>query len=170
MEKAREEGGFAYDYGVSRVPDVSGELESASLSVTQCVGVNGYSTKKDMANEFAVYLTQYNTDDLYTRTGKLPVHSGGKTYDDPNAAAFLEEYARSVPMPKMIETSNFWVELEIAFAKIWEGDDANDELKALSEQIMGQVLGEAYTEEYIDVPISVEEEEEILEEEESGEE
>ncbi len=171
LEKAREEGGFAYDYGVSRVPDVSGELESASLSVTQCVGVNGYSTKKDMANEFAVYLTQYNTDDLYTRTGKLPVHSGGKTYDDPNAAAFLEEYARSVPMPKMIETSNFWVELEIAFAKIWEGDDANDELKALSEQIMGQVLGGAYTEEYIDVPIPMEEEdEEILEEEEGGEE
>lgn len=164
LERAREEGEFVYDYGVSRVPDVSGELESASLSVTQCVGVNGYSTKKDMANDFAVYLTQYNTDDLYTRTGKLPVHSSGKTYDDPNAAAFLEEYARSVPMPKMIETSNFWVELEIAFAKIWEGEDANDELKALSEQIMGQVLGEPYTEAYIDVPIPVEEEE-VLEEE-----
>ncbi len=168
LEKAREEGEFAYEYGVSRVPDVSGELESASLSVTQCVGINGYSTKKKMANDFAVYLTQYNTDDLYARTGKLPVHSEGKTYDDPNAAAFLEEYGRSVPMPKMIETSNFWVELEIAFAKIWDGDDANDALKALSEQIMGQVLGEAYTEEYIDVPIPVEEEE-ILEED-SGEE
>ena len=50
--------------------------------------------------------------------------------------------------------------LEIAFARIWEGADANDELKALSEQIMGQVLGEAYTEEYIDVPIPVEETEE----------
>lgn len=168
LEKAREEGEFAYEYGVSRVPDVSGELESASLSVTQCVGINGYSTKKKMANDFAVYLTQYNTDDLYARTGKLPVHSEGKTYDDPNAAAFLEEYGRSVPMPKMIETSNFWVELEIAFAKIWDGDDANDALKALSEQIMGQVLGEAYTEEYIDVPIPVEEEE-ILEED-NGEE
>lgn len=68
-------------------------------------------------------------------------------------------------MPKMIETSNFWVGLEIAFAKVWEGEDANDELKALSEQIMGQVLGEAYTEEYIDVPIPVEEDEENLEEE-----
>ncbi len=167
LEKAREEGEFFYEYGVSRVPDVSGELESASLSVTQCVGVNGYSTKKEMANDFAVYLTQYNTDDLFTRTGKLPVYSGGKTYDDPNAAAFFEEYTRSVPVPKMIETSNFWVGLEIAFARIWEGEDANDELKALSEQIMGQVLGEAYTEEYIDVPLPVEEEEEeILEEEE----
>lgn len=171
LEKAREEGEFSYDYGVSRVPDVSEELASASLSVTQCVAVNGYSVKKEMANDFAVYLTQYNTDDLYGRTGKLPVYSGGKTYDDPNAAAFLEEYGRSVPMPKMIETSNFWVELEIAFAKIWEGNDANDELKALSEQIMGQVLGEAYTEEYIDLPLLVEEEdEEILEEEGSGEE
>ncbi len=169
LEKAREEGNFSYEYGVARVPDVSGELESASLSVTQCVGVNGYSTKKEMANEFAVYLTQYNTEDLYGRTGKLPVHSDGRPYDDPNAAAFLEEYTRSVPMPKMIETSNFWVELEIAFAKIWEGEDANDELKALSEQIMGQVLGEIYTEEYIDVPEPVEEEdEEILEEEEGG--
>lgn len=161
LEKARADGDFSYDYGVTRVPDVSGELSSASLSVTQCVGVNGYSTKKDMANDFAVYLTQYNTQELYTRTGKLPVHCDGeKTYDDPNAAAFLEEYARSVPMPKMIETSNFWVQLEIAFARIWEGADANDELRALSEQIMGQVLGEAYTEQYIDVPIPVEEMEE----------
>lgn len=171
LDHAREEGTFSYEYGVARVPDVSGELESASLSVTQCVGVNGYSTKKAMANDFALYLTQYNTDDLFGRTGKLPVYNGGGLYNNPNAAAFLEEYTRSVPMPKMIETSNFWVELEIAFAKIWEGEDANDELKALSEQIMGQVLGEAYTEEYIDVPLPVEEEdEEILEEEEDTEE
>ncbi len=160
LENAREEGAFSYEYGVTRVPDVSGELGSASLSVTQCVGVNGYSTKKEMANDFAVYLTQYNTQELYARTGKLPVHCDGETYDNPNAAAFLEEYARSVPMPKMIETSNFWVQLEIAFARIWEGEDANDELRALSEQIMGQVLGEAYTEEYIDVPVPVEETEE----------
>ena len=167
LEEAREEGDFAYEYGVTRVPDVSEELGSASLSVTQCVCVNGYSTKKEMANDFAVYLTLYDTDGLYARTGKLPVFSNasGTTYKDPNAAAFLEAYAGSVPMPKMIETSNFWVGLEIAFARIWGGADANDELRALSEQIMSQVLGEAYTEEYIDVPVPVEEtEEEELEE------
>lgn len=159
LEKAREDGIFSYDYGVSRVPDVSGGLESASLSVTQCVVVNGYSVKKDMANDFAVYLTQNNTGDLYARTGKLPVHCEGDTFEDTNAAAFLEEYERSVPMPKMIETSNFWVELEIAFARIWDGADANDELRALSEQIMGQVMGTEYTEEYLDVPETVTEEE-----------
>ncbi len=158
IEKAREEGEFAYEYGMSMLPDVSEQLRSSSLSVTQCVAVNGYSTQKEMANDFAVYLTQYATADLYTRTGKLPVYAGGTTYDNPNAAAFLEEYANSVPMPKMLETSNFWVQLEIAFAKIWTGDDANDSLKALSEQIMSQILGEAYTEEYIDLPEPVEEE------------
>ncbi|MDE7259485.1 MAG: sugar ABC transporter substrate-binding protein [Lachnospiraceae bacterium] len=159
IETAKAEGNFAYDYGVSTVPNVSEDLSSASLSVTQCVVVNGYSGKKEMANDFAVYLTEYATDTLYARTGKLPVYdNGGNTYDDSNKAAFLQEYMNSVPMPKMIETSNFWVELEIAFAKIWDGDDANDDLKALSEKIMSQVVGGEYVEEYIDVPEEVTEE------------
>lgn len=167
IEAAKTEGIFEYEYGMSALPNVSETLDSASLSVTQCVVVNGYSTQKEMANDFAVYLTEYDTDSLFGRTGKLPVSSNGTTYENPNAAAYMEEYEGSVPMPKMIETSNFWVELEIAFAKIWEGDDANDDLKALSEKIMSQVIGEEYTEEYIDVP---EEAEEAIEETESGEE
>lgn len=170
IEQAKEEGDFIYEYGMSKLPDVSEKLQSSSLSVTQCVAVNGYSTQKQAANDFAVYLTEYAAEDLFARTGKLPVYAGGSTYDNPNVAAFLEEYQNSVPMPKMIETSNFWVELEITFAKIWMGDDANDSLRALSEKIMAQVLGEAYTEEYIDVPEPVEEEEETLEEENGPEE
>lgn len=158
IEAAKAEGNFAYEYGISMMPDVSEELSSASLSVTQCIAINGYSMKKEMANDFAVYLTEYATDSLYTRTGKLPLYDRGDTYTDPNKAAFLEEYSYSVPMPKMIETSNFWVELEITFAKIWEGEDANKGLKALSEKIMSQVVGGEYEEEYIDVP------EEIVEE------
>lgn len=167
IETAKAEGNFAYEYGISTVPDVSEDLPSASLSVTQCVVVNGYSGKKEMANDFAVYLTEYATDTLYARTGKLPVYDhGGSIYDDSNKAAFLQEYMNSVPMPKMIETSNFWVELEITFAKIWEGDDANGDLKVLSEKIMSQVVGGEYEEEYIDVPEEVEEE---YEDEEGGE-
>ena len=157
IEAAVAEGNFNYEYGVTTVPDVSEELPSASLSVTQCVVVNGYSARKEMANDFAAYLTGSATDTLYARTCKLPVHDSGSTYDDPDKEAFLQEYMDSIPMPKMVETSNFWVELEIAFAKIWEGDDANADLKALSEKIMSQVVGGEYTEEYIDVPEEVEE-------------
>jgi maltose-binding protein MalE len=159
IEAAKTEGDFDYEYGMSKLPNVSEELQSASLSVTQCVVVNGYSEKKKMANDFAVYLTEYDTDNLFSRTGKLPVYTNGATYDDPNVEAYREEYLNSIPMPKMIETSNFWVELEIAFTQIWEGDDANADLKALSEKIMSQVSGEEYTEEYIDVPEEEDEEE-----------
>lgn len=163
IEAAKAEGDFEYEYGMSRLPDISEELDSSSLSVTQCVVVNGYSTKKEMANDFAAYLTTYDMDNLFGRTGKLPVYADSATYENPNAAAYMAEYEVSVPMPKMIETSNFWVELEIAFAKIWDGDDANDDLKALSEKIMSQVTGEEYTEEYIDVPEETKDEEEIIE-------
>lgn len=166
LETAKEEGLFNYEYGISKMPDVSDELTSASLSVTQCVVVNGYSSHKKLANDFAAYLTQIDTDNLYTRTGKMPVYATGDTYDNPNMEAFKSEYEESVPMPKMIETSNFWVELEIAFAKIWDGEDANDDLKALSEKIMSQVLGETYTEEYISLPVEeIPVEEEFVEEE-----
>lgn len=158
IETAKAEGNFAYEYGISMIPDVSEELSSASLSVTQCVVINGYSVKKDMANDFAVYLTEHASDMLFARTGKLPVSNSGDTYEEANRAAFLQEYMYSVPMPKMVETSNFWVELEIAFAKIWDGEDANNDLKALSEKIMSQVVGGEYTEEYIDVPEEVTEE------------
>lgn len=159
IETAKAEGEFEYEYGISMMPDVSDELSSASLSVTQCMVVNGYSTKKAMANDFGVYLTEYATDTLFTRTGKLPVCDNGDTYADSNKEAFLKEYMCSIPMPKMIETSNFWVELEIAFAKIWDGEDANIDLKILSEKIMSQVVGEEYKEQYIDVPTEVAEEE-----------
>ena len=158
IEAAKAEGNFAYEYGISILPGVSDEIDSASLSVTQCVVINGYSEKKDMANDFAVYLSAYASEVLYPRTGKLPVSDTGDTYEDANRRAFLEEYKSSVPMPKMIETSNFWVELEITFARIWEGEDANNGLKALSEKIMSQAVGGAYTEEYIDLPEEVPEE------------
>ena len=152
IEEAKENGEFTYEYGTSVLPDVSSELSSKSLSVTQCVVVNGYSTKKDMANEFALYLSCFHTGDFYSQTGKLPAKRDAVEEANANAKAFLEEYEKSVPIPKMIETSNYWIEMEISFARIWDGEDENLTLKALSEQIMAQTKGGSYTEEYIDVP------------------
>ena len=52
----------------------------------------------------------------------------------------------------MLETGNFWVELEICFAKVWGGEDANAQLRKLSEQIRTQLAGEAVAEEPIEDP------------------
>jgi len=164
IEEAKENGEFQYEYGTSLIPDVNEELVSRSLSVTQCIVVNGYSVHKDMANDFAVYLSCYNADDLYDRTGKMPARTD-VIFENGNVRAFIAEYEKSAPNPKMIGTSNYWVEMEIAFARIWAGNDANAELKSLSEKIMTQIKGEEYVEEYIDVP----EEEELTGEGTEGE-
>ena len=70
----------------------------------------------------------------------------------------MQEYETSIPITKMIEASNFWVQLEICFTKIWEGEDVNSNLRQLSEQIMTQVTGEPFEE-----AIIKEEVEEVIE-------
>jgi hypothetical protein len=64
----------------------------------------------------------------------------------------MENYACSTPIPKMLETGNFWVELEICFAKVWDGEDANTQLRSLSEKIKTQIAGETVTEIAIEDP------------------
>ena len=58
-------------------------------------------------------------------------------------------------MPKTIETSNLWMELEIAFTKIWNGDDCNSTLKAVSESILTQVTGQSVEEETLPDPVDL---------------
>lgn len=167
LEKAKEEGSFPYEYGVVRVPRISEELEGRSLSVTNTVAVNGYSANKELAHRFASYLTTEYVEDLYARTGKVAA-SYRAPYANENMKVFMEEYEQSIPMPKMIETSNFWIELEIVFSRVWGGENINDLIRSLSEQMMLQITGEPYTEEYIEEP--QEEQEESVEYIDDGEE
>ena len=51
----------------------------------------------------------------------------------------MSEYEKSVSLPKMIEASNYWVQLEIAFTKVWTGSDPDTTLKELSDTIGGQI-------------------------------
>lgn len=149
LEEARANGDFAYDYSVASVPDISDSLLTRSLSVTNCVVINGYSDKQELASDFAKFLTCDYADTLYARTGKVAARYG-VDYGNDNLQEFVNQYETSIPMPKMVETSNFWVELEIAFSQIWDGADVNDRLRQLSEQIMTQVTGEPYTEQVIE--------------------
>ena len=121
------------------------------MSVTECIVVNGYSEHPYEANAFAKYLCKDNSGDIYKMSGKLAAHYN-VNYSDPNLDTFVDVYADSVPMPKTIETSNLWMELEIAFTKIWNGEDCNSTLKQVSENIMKQVTGKEYTEETIPDP------------------
>lgn len=150
LEHAAADGLFEYEYGIAMTPSINDELKTRPLSMTSCVVINGYSAKSEEANEFAKYLTTEYDQILYARTGKvsaaLDVDYGYEALEQ-----FAAEYEKSISMPKMIETSNFWVQLEVAFSEIWNGADANEKLKELSEQMKSQITGEAVEEEYIEI-------------------
>lgn len=130
LEKAKADGSFAYDYGVITMPDVSAQLKSRSLSVTNVVAVNGYSPKKKLANRFAAYLVKDYAGSLYERSGRVPANIAVNASYEP-LQAFAKEYQESIPMPKMMDTANFWVKLEIVFAKVWNGADATEQVAGL---------------------------------------
>lgn len=142
-----------FEFGYARIPELTDTLQSRSLSVTNALIVNGYSEHKKAANRFAAFATTEFSTHLYDKTG-LIASSYDAGYEDETFLLFQDEYANSIPLPKLVEASNFWVQLEITFTKIWTGEDSDALLRALSEQIMTQITGEKYKE----TPIKVKEE------------
>ena len=144
IEEAKAAGNFSYEYGVAVLPDLSSKLKARGLSVTNAVAINGYSGRKEDANAFERYLTYTDLDTLYNRSGKIACRYDVE-YDNPEISNTMLEYQKSVSLPKMIEASNFWVQLEIAFTKVWTGSDPEEELRALSELIGSQIDEIGYT-------------------------
>ncbi len=138
LEEAKAEGTFAYDYGIAVIPQPTKDLKGRSLSVTNCVVVNGYSEHKELANRFARYLTGSYYKNLYERTGKVSANLEANLENE-YLMSFMEEYKSSSSLPKMMETSNFWIQLEILFSRVWDGGDVDSLLKSMSDQIVSQI-------------------------------
>lgn len=137
LEEARAEGRLNFEYGITRMPGVSDQLDSRSMSVTNVVAVNGYSEHRELANQFAAYLVGECADYLYGRTGKVSANLHAEQ-DRPLLQAFKQEYADSISLPKMMETSNFWMLLEGLFSKVWNGADVTALLEELAAQLAVQ--------------------------------
>ena len=141
LAKAKEEGTLGFEYGIAGLPRVSGELGSRTMSVTNAVAVNGYSEHQELANRFAAYLVEECAASLYEKTGKVPakLDSNGE-----NGALqiFKAAYADSIPLPKMMETGNFWLQLEGLFSKVWNGADVTELVQELAESIATQLSAE----------------------------
>ena len=75
--------------------------------------INGYSEHKELADRFAAYLSEEYADGLYERSGKMPasIHAA-ENADNGALTIFANEYADSVSLPKMLETGNFWMQLQ----------------------------------------------------------
>ena len=152
VAQAKADGSFAWEYGAASLPDISETVCSRGISVTGSVVVNGYGKHQDEADNFAAWLCTDSADKLFDRSTLVPAKKSAAQQTE-EMAAFWQEYSQTVPVPKLMATANFWVQMEIAETKIWEGENVSDVLKDLSEKIMTQVTGTQYVEEeYIEVP------------------
>ena len=120
------------------MPDLTSELSTKGLSVTNSVVVNAYSSQRETAKSLARYLTYEKAQDLYSLTDKMPVRLGVE-YENPEMNVLLEQYEDSVEVPKLTDLSNYWMEMEIAFANIWRGSDAQTEADAVAQKMMQQL-------------------------------
>jgi len=127
-----------YFYGIAQVPDLTGELQTRGLSVTNSVVVNAYSKERYLAKKFARYLTYEKADDLYAMTNKMPVKLGVQ-YENPEMEVLLEQYENSLEVSKITDLSNYWIEMEIAFANIWRGKHVRAEIMAVDDKIREQL-------------------------------
>ena len=140
LEDAKADGSLVFNYGIARMPDVSAELQSRSLSVTGAAVINGYSEHKELADRFAAYLAEGYSDGLYERFGKMPASlHAAENADNGALTVFADEYADSVSLPKMLETGNFWMQLEVLFSKVWNGEDVTTLVEQLAGTIAEQV-------------------------------
>lgn len=141
IEEAKKNGEFNFEYGIASLPDINSDLKTKGMSVTNALVVNGYSSHKASAKKLISFISYEAGNDLYKFTGKLPARIG-EAYENNNMFAFALNYEDSVSIPKMIETSNFWLELEGCFARVLNGNDANTQLQNLAEKIFTQLAGE----------------------------
>lgn len=139
LKRLCDNGEFVYGYGVAPLPGVDNAHIARGLSETSCIVVNGYSEQSESADLFAEYLMYDMTDSLYDRTGKLPCV--GSLAEDIRSAEDVVRmiYRDSVSLPKLLQLSNFWAELEQAYTRVWDGEDPKEELEMLDAQMRSQL-------------------------------
>lgn len=140
IRKKTASGESSIHYGVAAVPDSTNDLQSRTMSVTNCLVINGYSAHQDLAEDFIQYVLYQEMGNFYDSTG-LPAAQNGITYSDSHMDGFTSAYQDSVPVTKLREASNFWMLLEETFQDVWDGRDCNDALYNLAQSVMIQISG-----------------------------
>lgn len=138
LEEAVEGGSFPYQYGYVTLPDPTKNIQGKSLAITDCLVVNGFSEQKSMAREVAAFLVDGYAKELYDRSGRLPASLHALEEQGPQSV-FMYEYRDSVSLPKIMEYSNYWLQLENIFSRVWDGGEVEKPLAELDEMLHEQV-------------------------------
>lgn len=122
------------DYGIAVIPDLEEGIETKGISINYAAIVNPYSKHEDDAKDLAKFISYDLADEFYSYTGRIPSKKN-VDYENPEWANVIEQYETTAIMPKLMETTNFWIELEVAMNHIWNA--------TLNEGGAGEASGDA---------------------------
>lgn len=151
LEMAKADGSFTYEYGIVPIGMMNAIYNAKGLSVTQVAVVNAYGSRCDEAENLAGFLACEYSENLYSRSGKMSAFKL-KEVPVPQMEQVFATYENTNPIPKIVESSNYWLLVERLYTDCWNGADVNAKLRELSCQIKYQVQGNAEEEPEIPTP------------------
>lgn len=151
LEKAKADDLFEDEYDILPLGMLNGSLSCRGLSVTTMVCVNGLSENRTAAESFAAFLTTDYAPNLYARCAKMTA-AHLEEYPYPQMETIESCYEKTVSLPKMVETGNYYILAEMCFSNIWDGEDVNAELKKLSETVLRNYFGKDFENVPIETP------------------
>lgn len=122
---------------LSVLPNLTDELKSRAVSVTDIIMVNPFGDMKEEAREFAKLLTYDMAEEMYDICGVISTKKA--EYDNSYIDIFLEAYEASVGMPKLMTTSDYWLQVNVAMTNIWNGSDVTEELNKLNTNLDARI-------------------------------
>lgn len=129
------------NYGIAAIPALTETLDSKGVSVNYVVAVNPYSNSPELAMELAEYIANGYAEHCYELSGKLPCKKLA-SYAEEEFAHVIEAYENSVQLPKLMDTTNFWVELEVAMNNIWKAEMGEEQAEeGLSDSSQAEDTG-----------------------------
>ena len=150
LSRLEEVAANGVQYGIAPFLDMNGVLKSKAVATNYLVEVNPYGKSEKAAKDFAVFLTDTYIENFYGLTGKMSCKPMG-SYENAELVNVERAYANSVQLPKMRKVTDYWMELELAFRAIWNGEiehqagegteeEDRENLEKMEEEIRAIVL------------------------------
>lgn len=105
------------DYGVAKIPTLDNGEAYGTFGGGKAWVISNFSEQKELAQAFLDYVTnESNQEKLYEMRHDIPANLAARQKisdsDDPVAAAVIEQYSVSQPMPNIPEMAEVWIGAE----------------------------------------------------------
>lgn len=125
-------------YHISPVPAITDELESGAGSYTELAVVNGLGLQQEKASQLAQFLTDGFVEHLYDTTGHFAAKKG-VSYSNKELENLYDVYERSNAFPKLLESEDSRVWLEVMFSNIRSGSGIAQELQGYADKMAARM-------------------------------